>query len=418
MPERPDYAALTRGQIAVLDRINAGDVGLPVLNQVVRLAQDVLGGRGAGFAEYSAGHGRIIAATGACARALGRRVDRQDKRLQGGRTLVIPLDSLSDGIASQIDGADLHRMLGARCEAGGVIVGSLHVYYGKDDGDPGPEHHAVMELLAGIVGRLYGYRSGLPVHGDAVSAAEQARRQQDRDLWVAVTSHELRTPVTVIKGYADTLTKHWDSLGEAGRQEAVRIIGTRAGELARLVDRLLSATSDDGEVGAAPAGPFDLVEAVRQAVDQLPADLRRRLVLDGLPAELPKAYGDRDSLATILTELATNADKYSPPDTAVELFAEANAQTVTFRVADRGVGVHPEHVERAFERYWQGPSGLSGFSAPTGGPGAGSGTVRHHPGAGLGLYLVRRIVERQHGWVSLRTRDGGGTVAEVRLPRG
>jgi signal transduction histidine kinase len=403
MPERPDYAALTRGQIAVLDRINAGEVGLPVLNEVVRLSQDVLGGRGAGFAEYSAGHGRIIAATGACARALGRRVDREDRRLQGGRTLVVPLDSLSDGIADQIDGADLHRMLGARCETGGVIVGSLHVYYGRDDGDPGPEHHAVMELLAGIVGRLYGYRAGLPVHGDAVNAAEQARRQEDRDLWVAVTSHELRTPVTVIKGYADTLTKHWHSLGEAGRKEAVRIIGTRAGELARLVDRLLSATSDDGEVGGAPAGPFDLVEALRHAVGELPADLRRRLVLDGLPGELPKAYGDRDSLATILTELATNADKYSPPDSAVELSVDADHQTVTFRVADRGVGVHPEHVERAFERYWQGQSSGGGFSGS---------------GAGLGLYLVRRIVERQHGWVSLRARDGGGTVAEVRLPRG
>jgi signal transduction histidine kinase len=401
MPERPDYAVLTRGQIGVLDRINAGEVGLPVLNQVVRLAQDVLGGRGAGFAEYSAGHGRIIAATGACARALGRRVDREDKRLQGGRTLVIPLDSFSDGIASQIDGADLHRMLGARCETNGVIVGSLHVYYGKDDGDPGPEHHAVMELLAGIVGRLYGYRSGLPVHGDAVNAADEARRQEDRDLWVAVTSHELRTPVTVIKGYADTLTKHWDTLGEPGRQEAVRIIGTRAGELARLVDRLLSATSDDGEVGGAPAGPFDLGDAVRHAVGELPADLRRRLVLDGLPAELPKAYGDRDSLATILTELATNADKYSPADTPVELCAEADDHTVTFRVADRGVGINPDHLERAFERYWQGRSG-----------------DRHHPGAGLGLYLVRRIVERQRGWVSLRAREGGGTVAEVRLPRG
>jgi signal transduction histidine kinase len=145
-----------------------------------------------------------------------------------------------------------------------------------------------------------------------------------------------------------------------------------------------------------------MVEALRHAVDELPADLRRRLVLDGLPAELPKAYGDRDSLATILTELATNAHKYSPHDTDVELFAEADDQTVTFRVADRGVGVKPEHVERAFERYWQGESG----------------DRRHHPGAGLGLYLVRRIVERQHGWVSLRPRDGGGTVAEVRLPRG
>jgi signal transduction histidine kinase len=401
MPERPDYAALTRGQIAVLDRINTGEAGLPVLNQVVRLAQDVLGGGGAGFAEYSPGHGRIIAATGACARALGRRVDREDQRLQGGRTLVVPLDSLNDEFAQQIEGGSLHRMLGARSEAGGAVVGSLHVYYGADDGEPGPEHHAVLELLAAYVGRLYDHRAGLPVHGDAVNASEQARRQENRDLFVAVTSHELRTPVTVIKGYADTLTNHWDSLGERGRQEAVRVIGARAGELARLVDRLLSATSDDGEVGGSPAGPFDLVESLRHAVEELPEGLRGRIVLDALPAELPKAYGDRDSLATILTELATNADKYSPPDTDVELYAEADEQTVTFRVADHGAGVPPENVERAFERYWQGESG----------------DRRHHPGAGLGLYLVRRIVERQQGWVSLRPRPGGGTVAEVRLPR-
>ena len=113
------------------------------------------------------------------------------------------------------------------------------------------------------------------------------------------------------------------------------------------------------------------------------------------------AFGDRDSLATILTELATNADKYSAPDTEVELTAAADEATVTFRVADRGIGVKPEHVERAFERYWQGDSHDRG----------------RNPGAGLGLYLVRRIVERQHGWVSLRPREGGGTVAEVRLPR-
>ena len=116
MPERPDYAALTRGQIAVLDRINAGETGLPVVQRVVRLAQDVLGGRGAGFVEYAPDHGRIIAATGACASALGRRVEREDSRLRGGRTLLVPLNSLNDEFAKQIDGGDLHRMLGARCE--------------------------------------------------------------------------------------------------------------------------------------------------------------------------------------------------------------------------------------------------------------------------------------------------------------
>ncbi len=404
MPEPPDYATLTRGQNAVLDRLNAGEAGLPVLQQIVRLAQDGLGALGAGFAEYSPDHGRVIAATGACARALGRRVDRADSRLQDDRTLLIPLDSLNNEFAAQVDNVEQHQMLGARCETGDGTVGSLHVYFEiEDEGDePGPEHHAVLELLAAYIGRLYALAGGLPVHGDAAEAADQLRRQEGRDLWVAVTSHELRTPVTVIKGYADTLTNHWDSLGEAGRHEAVRIIGARAGELARLVDRLLSATSEDGEVGGSPAGPFDLIEALRSAVEELPADLRRRLVLDRLPGELPKAYGGRDSLATILTELATNADKYSPADTDVELFASSDEQTVTFQVADRGVGVKPEHVERAFERYWQGESG----------------DRRHHPGAGLGLYLVRRIVARQSGWVSLRPREGGGTVAEVRLPRG
>lgn len=401
MPERPDYPALTRGLTAVLDRMNSGESGLTLITPIAQLAQDVLGGRGAGFAEYGSGHGRVIAATGACTHALGRRVERADHRLQGRRTVLIPLDSLNDEFARQIDGGDLNRMLGARCESDGSIVGSLHVYFGDDVGEPGPEHHQVLELLANWIGRLYARRRGLPVHGDAVNATDQARRQEDRDLWVAVTSHELRTPVTVIKGYADTLTNHWNSLGDQGRREAVRVIGTRAGELARLVDRLLSATSDDGEVGAATAGPFDFVDALRQAAAELPAGLRGRLRLDELPAELPKAFGHRDSLATILTELTTNADKYSAPDTQVELSAEADEQTVVFQVADRGIGIKPEHTEKAFERYWQGESG-----------------DRHHPGAGLGLYLVRRIVERQHGWVSLRQREGGGTIAEVRLPRG
>jgi signal transduction histidine kinase len=128
------------------------------------------------------------------------------------------------------------------------------------------------------------------------------------------------------------------------------------------------------------------------------ASLRARLIVH-LPASLPKAYGDRSTLGTVLTELITNAAKYSSAQ--VEVSAGADEQTVLFRVADRGIGIAPGHVERAFERYWQ----------------ADSGDQREFTGVGLGLYLVRRIVERQHGWVYLRPRERGGTVAEVRLPR-
>ena len=232
-------------------------------------------------------------------------------------------------------------------------------------------------------------------------ATDQHRLDHDRDLFVAVTSHELRTPVTVIKGYADTLASHWDSLAEDARQEAVRVIGQRASELARLVDRLLSTSTDVGPVGGSPPVPFDLVEGLQGAANALPADLRRRIVLD-LPTDLPKAFGDRACLPTLVTELATNAGKYSTVGSPVELTAGADEGSVFFRVSDRGIGVRPEHVERAFDRFWQGESG----------------DRRRYPGAGLGLYLVRRIIERQNGWVFLRPREGGGTVAEVRLPRG
>lgn len=218
----------------------------------------------------------------------------------------------------------------------------------------------------------------------------------DRDLFIAVTSHELRTPVTVIKGFADTLVEHWDALDPAGRRAAVRVIGQRAGELARLVDRLLAATTEPP--GTPTNAPFDLIDALHEAVAGLCSELSRRLRTE-LPETLPKAYGSRASLATVLTELITNAAKHSSD--LVELSVGADDREVLFRVTDRGIGIAPEHVEQAFTRYWQ----------------ADATDRREHPGAGLGLYLVRQIVERQNGQVSLRPGDNGGTVAEVRLPR-
>ncbi|MEV7228501.1 MULTISPECIES: ATP-binding protein [Polymorphospora] len=494
MPERPDYAALIAGQTVVIEMTNSGEAGIPVLTHLLRVAERALGAGGMAFVEYRPDSGRIIAATGGVGWALGRPVDRTGpaaaRLMHGPRTDEALIGELPGDLAHQLAGHGLHRVISARAEVGGLVVGSLHAYYADPPagrtrhayGDPADsaEHHALLAYLAACAAHMYGDQAGLPIHGDGPvvaaladglaivdrdgyvrlwnPAAEQVtghpaaqilnrpapfplppagqvvdhklpdgrwltitsgdlpgaissrvvtfrditdQHRRDHDLFVAVTSHELRTPVTVIKGYADTLCNHWDSLTDPDRRQAARVIGQRADELARLLDRLLSAADDIGPVGDAPPVPFDLVEALRAAALDLPADLRRRLVVD-LPGDLPKAFGDRASLATVLTELATNADKYSPPDTLIELTAEADRRTVVFRVSDRGIGVRPDHVERAFDRFWQGESG----------------DRRRYPGAGLGLFLVRRIVERQNGWVSLRPRDGGGTVAEVRLPRG
>ncbi|OKI57950.1 sensor histidine kinase [Micromonospora sp. CB01531] len=400
--------------------------------------------------------------------------------LTGPPVREVRVDRIPSALADEVAGRGLRRMIAARAEVGGHTVGSLHALY-PADATLDDSHHAVLGYIAACIAHMYGDQTGLPVHGDGPVVAaladglavvdrehhvrlwnpaaaqvtghppadalnrplpfplpppgqvldhrmpdgrwlritsgelpgpgtlrvvtfrditDQQRRDHDRDLFVAVTSHELRTPVTVIKGYADTLTDHWESLSDEDRRHAARIIGQRANELARLVDRLLTAATES-RPGGEPAAPFDLADALRAAVSDLPADVRHRIVL-ALPVDLPKALGDRHSLATVLTELSTNAGKYSLPDTPIEVSAEASGRMVAFRVADRGIGIRPEHVERAFDRFWQGESG----------------DRRRYPGAGLGLYLVRQIVEQQNGWVSLRPRAGGGTVAEVRLPRG
>ncbi|WP_432901707.1 ATP-binding protein [Micromonospora matsumotoense] len=485
MPERTDLADLITDHGAVIEMINSGEAGLPVLTALLRAARPALGAACVAFVEFAPTGGRVIAASGCAEWTIGRPLPASDPAtvclLTGPRVRQTRLDRLDGPLAGELAERGLRRMIVARAELNGLTVGSLHALYADNEESEDRVQHATLGYLASCIAHMYGDQSGLPVHGDGPVVAaladglavvdrdgrvrlwnpaaaqvtgrsageamnrplpfplppagqvldhqlpdgrwlritsgelvgpgtlrvvtfrditDQQRRDSDRDLFVAVTSHELRTPVTVIKGYADTLTDHWESLTDHDRRQAARVIGQRANELARLVDRLLTSATDV-RPGDEPAVPFDLGGALRAAVLDLPADLRRRLLLH-VPVDLPKALGDRHSLTTVLTELCTNAGKWSPADAAIEVFAAADRQTVSFRVTDRGVGIRPEHVERAFDRFWQGESG----------------DRRGYPGAGLGLYLVRRIVEQQNGWVSLRPRDGGGTVAEVRLPRG
>jgi signal transduction histidine kinase len=225
--------------------------------------------------------------------------------------------------------------------------------------------------------------------------------EEGRDLFLATTSHELRTPLTVVKGYADTLSDRWDGLDEPSRLAAVRAIRDRTQQLVALVDRLLLADRSGAGAVAMERTPFDLraalVTALRAAPEPQNVD---RPVLDA-PEFLPWARGDRRSVATIVHELLTNDDKYSPDGGDVRVSAGSDATSVFLQVADRGIGVRPEHVDTVFTRFWQ----------------VDQGDQRRFGGVGLGLYVIRRLLDRQGGWVSLRPRPGGGTVVEVRLPR-
>lgn len=225
-------------------------------------------------------------------------------------------------------------------------------------------------------------------------------RAQAQEMFVAVTSHELRTPVTVIQGYAQMLTDRWDDLDDGARRDALTVVDQRARQLATLVDRLLVGAWSDTESWAAPDLCTDLGKAVHETVAHLDDEVRGLLVLS-VPESLPRVRTDHRSVATVLTELITNAHKNSPADGKITVTVGSDPQTGYLLVTDHGTGISPGDVERAFERFWQADGTDHGRAG----------------GVGLGLYLVRRIMERHGGWVSLRPGECGGTVAEVRLPR-
>ncbi|HKE63801.1 MAG TPA: ATP-binding protein [Micromonosporaceae bacterium] len=464
----------------LIDHVNGGGSGLLALRHLVAMSVWMFDADSVAIVEFGPASGRIIAASGVADAVLGRRVNSGDELLRSivadDEVVAGPMDELpADLVQLSPDSstAIVGRILQGTATIGIVVVGLPYELTAVD-----ALRLQMMRFVTSMASRLYRGSPGLPLHPDPTlrirpettavldrdgtvrwinpasqhvlegtgvtvgatmplpmpgpgqvlehnltdgrtlilmaktwpdrsevsltvrDITESRRWEQSRELFVALTSHELRTPVTVIKGYAETLSGRWDMLDEAGRRDAARVLGLRAAELARLLDRLLTAV---GEPGLPPVVErFDLGEAVTAAVGELPADLRAR-VRCRLPADLPIVFGEPASIASIVSELVTNAGKYAAREAGdIEVDGVRDARTVGIRVMDRGIGVRPEHVESAFERFWQ----------------ADTGDHRRYSGVGLGLYLVRRIVERQNGWVSLRPRDAGGTVAEVRLPRG
>jgi signal transduction histidine kinase len=369
-----------------------------VLDRVMRLGQRSLGALGLTLGELADGDApgsRIVAATGASTWALGRPIGPdvvKGSLLPNPAPYALSLDILEDLAIAQLKAWGIGSVQVHPIYIHGRAALILAAFFATDKQVLDADQTAVMKLLASCIGYLH--RLQAPARLRSMAGIDE------RELFMAVTSHELRTPVTVIKGYAETLRDHWDRLTEPQRIESARVIGQRASELARMVDRLLEA-STAGESMSSHLAPFDLLETLRKAAADLPGYLRKRLQIN-LPHELPPALGHRGGLASVLVELVTNAHKYSPGSAQIVLSADSDQRTVLFRVADRGIGISADRAANTFERFWQGDAGDD----------------RRYGGAGLGLFLVRKTIERQNGWVSLRPRDGGGTVAEVRLPRG
>jgi len=400
-----DYQGLVTGLSELTARIG-GEPELVAVDALVTTLRKATGAAGGTFTDYGGCGGRVVVAQGLMAWALGQPVSAELVRPEivgepfSGWAEAMPAEAAAPLLARGVVAVAGHPV-----RTGERVAGAVHLYFGEISERDWPAVAAVLRTAATVAGSLYSGREATPVRSPD--------EEDDRNLFLAVAGHELRTPVTVIKGYAGLLADRWDSLDDDQRRSAANVLTQRADELARLLDRLLGTSVGDPPGGSlVRAVPFDPIAALLRAATAMPAEVRRTIRLE-LPNWLPPASGDPEVIGTVVTELVTNAVRASgdiePAPSTVDLTAGADADTVYFRVLDRGVGITQAEAEQAFERFWRGQR----QSAGTGG----NRDADARGGVGLGLYLVRRLVERQNGWVSLRPRDGGGTVAEVRLAR-
>ncbi|HTS97297.1 MAG TPA: ATP-binding protein [Streptosporangiaceae bacterium] len=230
-----------------------------------------------------------------------------------------------------------------------------------------------------------------------VTAAKEL--EEAKDLFLATTSHELRTPITVVQGFASTLASRWDKLDDADRRSAVQTIADRAGALGKLVEQLLLGSRAGGDQLAVSNAPFDLAAVLRGATTAFrPLSDQHTLAID-VPDQLPEAYGDPTATDVILGQLLENAIKYSPDGGTVTVRAKGEDGQIQVTVEDEGIGIPAADRERVFERFVQGETG----------------DRRRFGGIGLGLYIVRQLARAQDGEVSAEGREGGGTIMRLRL---
>jgi signal transduction histidine kinase len=269
----------------------------------------------------------------------------------------------------------------------------------------------VLEAAANDLARAYEeladahWRLEEASHTRDTALARLRAATRDRESFLATVAHDLKSPLTVIKGHADLLAAHAasGSSPDAGRVTAAASrIAASAQQLTAMVEELLSlARLDIDRAVEQHTEPTDLVALTRRVVDaQAPTAPRHRL---RFTSAVPALVGTWDAarLERVLANLLSNAVKYSPGggEARVTVSAEDNGSIAVLSVADNGVGIPAADLPHVFERFFRAENVDAAI-----------------PGTGLGLASVRQIVRAMAGEVAVESREGVGTVVTVRLP--
>jgi signal transduction histidine kinase len=251
-----------------------------------------------------------------------------------------------------------------------------------------------------ITASLVRHRRGGPVQRVVVSVRNaRIRNQADRERsdLVATVAHELRSPLTGIKGFTSTLLSKWDKFSDEQRQLMLETVDSDADRLSRLITELLDAARIDAGRLTLKRGPVKLDEVVRHVLTNVSGGASDPFEVT-IKDDLDLIWGDSDRIHQVVTNLVENAMRhgFGLREVVVQNTRHPDFRGgVSLQIHDNGPGIPEEMRQRVFSRFWRA------------GPGAGS---------GLGMYIVRGIVEEHGGAIDIQDAEGGGAQIRVWFP--
>lgn len=229
----------------------------------------------------------------------------------------------------------------------------------------------------------------------------EREQEEQRSTFISVISHELQTPIAIIKGYASTLARSDAVLDPEALRIRLRAIEEEADRLNKLVGNLLYASRIQAGGLQMDITPLDLAPLIERVAERLRVKNSEATITLDLPAHLPTVMADRERIEEVLQNLLDNAIKYSPGKAQISVTCRAMGDEVIVSISDMGMGIPLREQSEIFERFHRAGSGAGGVIQ----------------GAGLGLYICRAIVEAHGGRIWVESALHSGSTFSFSLPR-